>query len=183
LYKNFSRRHQRYQTTGDHQWPNSENLCARLTAVTAQTRGNANIEEYGMQNVEHLKRQLKADVSNAIDRIVNWREFDFKLDGVSCHYEYYCGIQVFEPPNTQVGAEFEKLLDHIHQFQERVSAVQLDPLEVSKIVYKYFQMEAKTMKALRRVRVDVPSVESLSPERLKFLDRLYQDSKQSECCL
>jgi hypothetical protein len=45
-------------------------------------------------------------------------------------------------------------------------------------------MDAKTIKALRRVRVDVPSnVESLSPERLEFLDRLYQDSKQSECCL
>jgi hypothetical protein len=70
-------------------------------------------------------------------------------------------------------------LDHIHQFQERISAVQLDPLEVSKTVYKYFQMEAKTMKALRRIRVDVPSnVESLSPERLEFLDRLYQDSKK-----
>jgi hypothetical protein len=36
------------------------------------------------------------------------------------------------------------------------------------------------MKALRQVRVDVPSnVESLSPERAQFLDRLYQDSKKA----
>jgi hypothetical protein len=99
---------------------------------------------------------------------------------VSCHYEYYRGIEVFDPPNPQLRAEFEKLLNHIHQFQERISAVQLDPLEVSKIVYKYFQMEAKTRKALRRVRVDVPSnVENLSPERLQFLDRLHQDSKKA----
>jgi hypothetical protein len=133
-----------------------------------------------MQNVEQLKKQLKANVSNAIDRIANWREFDFKLDGVSCHYEYYCGIEVTDSPNRRAGAEFEKLLDYIHQFQERISAVQLDPLEVSKIVYKYFQLEAKTMKALRRVRVDAPPyVESLSPERLQFLDSLFQDSKKA----
>jgi hypothetical protein len=76
----------------------------------------------------------------------------------------------------QVGAEFEKLLDHIHQFQERIDLLRLDPLEVSEIVYKYFQMDAKIMKALRRVRVAAPlNVESFSPGRLEFLDRLYQD--------
>jgi hypothetical protein len=133
-----------------------------------------------MQNVKQLKKQLKADVSNAIDQIVNLREFDFQLDGVSCHYAYYCGIEVFDPPNTQVGVELEKLLDHIHQFQERIGSLRLDPLEVSKFAYKYFQMDAKTMKALRRVRVDAPlNVESFSPERVEFLDRLYQDHEQS----
>jgi len=36
------------------------------------------------------------------------------------------------------------------------------------------------MKALRRVRVDAPlNVEGSSPERLEFLDRLYQERKQS----
>jgi hypothetical protein len=158
-------------------------LCVLDRSHSTKAGQSANIEEYGMQNVEHLKRQLKADVSNAIDRIANWREFDFKLDGVSCHYEYYRGIEVFNSPNPQVQAEFEKLLDHIHQFRERISAVQLDPLEVSKIVYRFFQMEAKTMKALRRVRVAAPSnVEALSPERQQFLDSLYQDIK-NECCL
>jgi hypothetical protein len=133
-----------------------------------------------MQNIEQLKKQLKTDVSNDIDRIGNWREFDFELDRVSCHYEYYCGIEVIDPPNPRAGAEFKKLLNHIHQFQERISAVQLDPLEVSKIIYKYFQIEAKTMKALQRVHVDVLSnVESPSPERLSVLDSLYQDSKKA----
>jgi hypothetical protein len=76
--------------------------------------------------------------------------------------------------------EFWELLGHIHQFQEQITALRLDPLEVSKIIYKYFQMEAKTMKALRRVRVDVPScVESLSPARLSFLDELYQKSRNA----
>jgi hypothetical protein len=106
-----------------------------------------------MQDVEQLKRHLKADVSNAIDRIANWREFDFKLDGVSCHYEYYRGIEVFDLPNPQLRAEFEKLLNHIHQFQERISAVQLDPLEVSKIVYKYFQMEVEPQVRQNRHRL------------------------------
>ena len=136
-----------------------------------------------MQNVEQLKKQHKAEVSEAIDQIVNWREFDFKLDGVSCHYDYYYGIQVADMinvANKQLKEEFWKLLNHIHQFQDQINTVQMDPLEVSKIVQKYFQMEAKTMKALRRVRVDVPSyVQSLSPHRLPLLDELYTRSKKA----
>lgn len=132
-----------------------------------------------MQNVAQLKKQLKADVSKAIDGIANWSEFDFKLNGVSCHYEHYHGIQVVDISDERQVDEFWRLLGHIRQFQEQISAIQLDPLEVSKIIYKYFQMEAKTMKALRRVRVDVPSyVESLSPDRVSFLDELYQNSKK-----
>jgi hypothetical protein len=132
-----------------------------------------------MQSVEQFKEQLKAEVSDIIDRIANRREFDFKLDGVSCHYEYYWGIQVANSPNQQAGDEFWKLLDHIHQFQERIRAVQLDPLDVRRIVYKHFEMEAKTIKALRHVGAAAQSnVESLSPERVEFLDRLYRDSKK-----
>jgi hypothetical protein len=49
-----------------------------------------------MRNVEQLKKQLRSDVSKAIDAIANWSEFDFKLNGVSCHYEHYHGIQVVD---------------------------------------------------------------------------------------
>jgi hypothetical protein len=135
-----------------------------------------------MGNVEKLKRELKADVSKAIDAIANWREFDFKLEGVTCYYDYYHGITVVDTSdlaNGEAQEEFWKLLGYIRQFQEQISALQLDPLEVDKIIYKYFRMEAKTMTALRRVHVDVLSyVENLSPDRMPLLDELYQKSKK-----
>jgi hypothetical protein len=165
--------------------PNCQKTCVHVGAQ--QPSNPLTPKEYGMQNVEQVKKQLNADVSNAIDAIANWREFDFRLDGVSCHYDYYCGIEVVDMidlADRQVKEEFWKLLGYIHQFQEQIDALRLDPLEVNKIIYKYFQMEAKTMKALRRVRVDVPSyVESLSPHRLPLLDELYQKSKKGDCRL
>lgn len=99
---------------------------------------------------------------------------------MSCHYEHYHGIQVVDISDKRQVDEFWKLLNYIDQFQEQISVLRLDPLEVSKIIYKYFKMEAKTMKALRRIRVDVSSyVECLDPDRVSFLDSLYRDAKKA----
>lgn len=136
-----------------------------------------------MQNVDEVRKQLKIDVSKTIDAIANWREFDFKLGGVSCHYDYYHGIEVVDTSdlaNKEFGKEFWKLLGHIHQFQEQIGTLRLDLLEVNKIIYKYFRMEARTIMALGLVGLDVMSdLENLSPERLQFLDSLYQDGKKA----
>jgi hypothetical protein len=96
------------------------------------------------------------DYSEAISTIVDQYEFEFRLDGAICRFSHQDSKPVFDTPK-EVKAGMEQLVDELRQFAKRMDALELDPIEVSKFLGKYFRTDAKIRKALRNMRVSIRS--------------------------
>jgi hypothetical protein len=106
-----------------------------------------------MQNLKSVKRKLKSQASKAISAVVNDRGFEFRFGRRRCQFAHHDGAEYFSAPNARVETELPKLLDHIHTFIRQIESLDVDPLEVNRFISKYFSCEAKTIKALRGLRV------------------------------
>jgi hypothetical protein len=109
-----------------------------------------------MKYVHPGVRKVMVKVSEAISAIVDQYEFDFGLDGGSCRFSYQLGKPVFDVPK-EAKAGVETLLEELSQFEKRIGSLELDPLEVSKFLGKYFRTDAKVRKALRDMRITIRS--------------------------
>jgi hypothetical protein len=76
-------------------------------------------------------------------------QFEFKIGGLICRAIQTNGDMEFEVP-PEVGAEFQKLIDELVQFQEKVHSIDLDFRDVHIFLRKYFRMQAEVAGELRR---------------------------------
>jgi hypothetical protein len=109
-----------------------------------------------MKYVHPGVKKAMVEISEAISVIVDQYEFDFTLDGAICRFSYQHGKPAFEVSKVAT-AGVGRLFDELRQFEKRVGSLELDPLEVSKFLRKYFRTDAKIWKALRDMQVIIRS--------------------------
>jgi hypothetical protein len=76
-------------------------------------------------------------------------EFEFKIAGLICRAAEFNGDICFDVP-PEFGGEFQKLIDELVQFQEKVHSIDLDRRDVHIFLRKYFRMQAEIARELRR---------------------------------
>jgi hypothetical protein len=109
-----------------------------------------------MKSVHPGVKKVMVEFSEAISVIVDQYEFDFGLDGAICRFSYQHGKPVFAV-SKEAMAGVEQLFDELRQFEKRIGSLELDPLEVSKFLGKYFRTDAKVWRALRDMRIAIRS--------------------------
>ena len=76
-------------------------------------------------------------------------QFEFKISGLICLVVETNGdIGLDVPP--EFGGEFQKLIDELVQFQEKVQSIDLDRRDVHIFLRKYFRMQAEISGEVRR---------------------------------
>jgi len=109
-----------------------------------------------MKYVHPGVKKVMVEISELISAIVDQNEFDFELDGAVCRFSYQDGKPAFDI-SKEAKAGVERLFDELRQFEKRIDSLELDPLEVSKFLGKYFCTDAKIWKALRDMQVAIRS--------------------------
>jgi len=110
-----------------------------------------------INNVHPAVKKAMVEFSEAISVIVDQYEFDFRLDGAICRFSHQDSKPVFDASKeAKVGVR--QLFDELRQFKKRIDSLELDPVEVSRFLGKYFT-DAKIWKALRDMRVKIRSDE------------------------
>lgn len=109
-----------------------------------------------INNLHPAVTKAVVEYSETISTIVDQYEFEFRLDGAICRFSHQNSKPVFDAPK-EAKAGVRQLVDELRQFTKRVDALELDPIEVSKFLGKYFRTDAKVRKALRNMRVSIQS--------------------------
>ena len=129
-----------------------------------------------MQNLKSVKKKLKSQASEAISEVVNDRGFEFKFGRRRCHFAHHDGAEYFSAPNARVETELPKLLGHIHALMRQIESLDVDPLEVNRFISKYFSCEAKTIKALRSLRVVELEERKITDGLVHFMNAVHSDA-------
>jgi hypothetical protein len=111
-----------------------------------------------LTNVHPAVKKAMVEFSETISVIVDQYEFDFRLDGAICRFSHQDNKPVFDA-SKEAKVEVWQLFDELRQFEKRIDSLELDPVEVSKFLGKYFRTDAKIWKALRDMRVKIRSDE------------------------
>lgn len=109
-----------------------------------------------INNIHPAVMKAVAEYSETISTIVDQYEFEFRLDGAICRFSHQNSKPIFDAPK-EVKAGVRQLVDELRQFAKRMDALELDPIEVSKFLGKYFRTDAKVREALRNMRVSIQS--------------------------
>jgi hypothetical protein len=109
-----------------------------------------------INNVHPAATKAVAEYSETISTIVDQYEFEFRLNGAMCRFSHQNSKPVFDAPK-EVKAGVRQLANELRQFAKRMDALELDPIEVSKFLGKYFRTDAKVRKALRNMQVSIQS--------------------------
>ena len=84
-------------------------------------------------------------------------QFEFKIGDLICRAAEVDGVEEFEVPQ-ELGSEFQKLIDELVRFREKVQSVDLDSRDVHIFLRKYFRMQAEISREIRRaVMAELPS--------------------------
>lgn len=103
--------------------------------------------------------------AQAIKKVAHGREFHFKLHGAKCRCVYEEGQELFTLPKA-LKAEFRKLINEMDRFERRIAALELDWLDVSNFLYKYFQLKARMQRALCHIPILVSEPEPYDVQNL-----------------
>ena len=76
-------------------------------------------------------------------------QFEFKIGGSICRAVEVDGAEEFEIP-PEFGSEFQKLIDELAQFRDKVESIDLDRRDVHMFLRKYFRMQAEISREVRR---------------------------------
>ena len=109
-----------------------------------------------MKYVHPAVEKAVVEFSEAISVIVDQYDFDFRFDGTTCRFYYQDGKAVFDA-SKEAKAGVRQLVDELRQFEKRIDSLELDSVEVSKFLGKYFRTDAKIRRALRDMHVKIQS--------------------------
>ena len=76
-------------------------------------------------------------------------KFEFKIGGSICRAVEVDGVEEFEVP-PEFESEFQKLIDELAQFRDKVESIDLDRRDVHMFLRKYFRMQAEISREVRR---------------------------------
>jgi hypothetical protein len=108
-----------------------------------------------MQDIELSSKEIMATISTVIRLIADQHEFEFNLGGAICRFAYQEGEAVFKG-RAEDELKFQKLFNEVRRFEERISSLELDPVEVSIFLHQYFHLATKITTELRRVKISLP---------------------------
>ena len=105
-------------------------------------------------------------------------QFEFKISGLICRaVETNGDIGLDVPP--EFGGEFQKLIDELVQFQEKVQSIDLDRRDVHIFLRKYFRMQAEISGEVRRAVMSELLSQPDDIAKLPLEERLIKVFKQS----
>jgi hypothetical protein len=115
--------------------------------------------------------------SDFVQKLFNG-QFEFKIGGLTCRAVETKGDIGFEVP-PEFGGEFQKLVDELAQFQEKVQSIDLDIRDVHIFLRKYFRMQAEISGELRRAVMAELQSQPDDVAKLPLEERLTKLFKQS----
>jgi hypothetical protein len=135
-----------------------------------------------MKYVHPGVKKVMVETCELISVIVDQYEFDFRLDGAVCRLSYQHVKPAFDI-SKEAKSGVEQLFAELRKFEKRIGSLELDPLEVSKFLSKYFRTDAKIWKVLRDMQIvlrsdDIPIYDEPPEDLLEVPD----EKAENEMC-
>jgi hypothetical protein len=105
-----------------------------------------------MKDISSVRKQAKRNLYATESEIRARHGFDFKLEGVRCHYVYnHDGGSTITDVSEWLYSNLEKLCGEIRRFEKRTKVLLLKKRDVQTFLYKLFRSKAEIDKAVRHL--------------------------------